>query len=140
MPPNHLHCGTYRNDHLQRGREVRKALKVAALVAVTAAAGCVSVPVTTTVVAEPGKRVTAEESKFSPFWLSPLPPETASRLLDDLLNQCGGADLTGVTIGTSSGWVVIGQVEKIVVSGYCVEPGQTGIAEGASLPKDGKTN
>ena len=119
---------------------MRKRLKVAALVAVAAALGCVSVPVTTTVVAHPGKRVTAEESKFSPFWLSPLPPETASRLIDDLLNQCGGADLTGVTIGTSSGWVVIGQVEKIVVSGYRVEPGQEGIAEGASLPKDRKTN
>ena len=116
---------------------MRRRLNVAALVAVAAALGCVSVPVTTTVVTQPGKRVTAEASKFSPFWLSPLPTETASRLLDDLLNQCEGADLPGVTIGT---WVVIGQVEKMVVSGYCVEPGQAGIADAASLPKDGKTN
>jgi hypothetical protein len=128
------------NNYLHKGSEVRKRLSVAALIAVSAALGCVAVPVTTTVVAEPGRRVTAEESKFSPFWLSPLPPETASRLIDDLLQQCDGADLTGVTIGTSSGWAVIGQVEKIVVSGYCVEPGQAGIAEGVSSHKDGKTN
>jgi hypothetical protein len=53
-------------------------------------------------------------------------------LLDDLLEQCEGADLTGVTIGTEIGFVIVGQVEKIMVSGYCVEPGQEGTGDGAS--------
>jgi hypothetical protein len=57
--------------------------------------------------------------------------ETTSLLLDDLLEQCNGADLTGVTVGSETGWAVIGQTEKIIVSGYCVEPrsGGTGGAE-----------
>ena len=58
--------------------------------------------------------------------------ETASLLLDDLLDQCEGADLTGVTVGTETGWVVIGQTEKIIVTGYCVEPGRSGSADGES--------
>ena len=96
--------------------------KAAALRVLTAVLGCATYPVVTTVVQEPGKRVTAEASKFSFLWLSPLPAETTSQLLDDLLEQCDGADLTGVTIGTETGWVIVGQVEKVVASGYCVEP------------------
>ncbi len=101
---------------------MKKALNGLALVAVTAALGCVTLPVSTTVVTEPGRRVTAEASKFSFLWLTPLPTETASRLLDDLVQQCDRGGLTGVTIGTSTGWAIIGQTEKIIVSGYCVEP------------------
>ena len=61
-----------------------------------------------------------------------MPVETTSQLLDDLLEQCEGADLTGVTIGTESGWVIVGQVEKIMVSGYCVEPSTAGTDDGSS--------
>jgi hypothetical protein len=111
---------------------VKIALRVAALVALAAQLGCATFPVVTTVVNQPGKRVTAEASKFSFLWLSPLPVETTSQLLDDLLEQCEGADLTGVTIGTEIGFVIVGQVEKIMVSGYCVEPGQEGTGDGAS--------
>ena len=100
-----------------------KALKAAALVAVTASLGCVTLPVVATVVTQPGRRVTAEASKFNVFGFSPLPVETSSLLLDDLLEQCEGADLTGVTVGTEKGFAVIGLVEKIVVTGYCVDPG-----------------
>jgi hypothetical protein len=102
---------------------VKKVLKITALMSVTALLGCVSLPVTSTVVTQPGRRVTAEASTFSVFWLSPLPMDTASELLDDLVRQCDGADLTGVTVGTETGWVIIGQTEKIMVTGYCVEPG-----------------
>jgi len=101
---------------------MRKILNAAALVAVTASAGCISLPVSATVVTRPGTRVTAEASKFNPFWLAPLPEGTSADLIDDLLQQCGGAGLTGVTIGTQTAWVIIGQQEKIVASGYCVEP------------------
>jgi hypothetical protein len=94
----------------------------ATLLAVAAVAGCATYPVTTTVVAQPGKRVTAEASKFSFLWMSPLPVETAGELLDDLVRQCDGADLTGVTIGVERAWVVVGETMKIVVSGYCVDP------------------
>jgi hypothetical protein len=94
----------------------------AALLAVVTLAGCATYPVTTTVVAQPGKRVTAQASKFSFLWLSPLPMETAGNLLDDLVRQCEGADLTGVTIGTERAWVVVGETMKIIVSGYCVAP------------------
>ncbi len=111
---------------------MNRALRAAALVAVSAAMGCVSLPVTATVVTQPGRRVTAQESKFSIFWLSPLPMETASRLLDDLIEQCDGRDLTGVTVGSSTGWAVIGQVEKIIVTGYCVETGEGATDDGAS--------
>jgi hypothetical protein len=101
---------------------VKNTLKAAALIAVAAQLGCATMPVVTTVVDQPGKRVTAEASKFSFLWLSPLPAETTGQLLDDLLEQCEGADLTGVTIGTENGWVIIGEVVKVVASGYCVEP------------------
>ena len=89
--------------------------------AVTVVAGCVSFPVSATVVTHPGTRVTAEASKLNPLWLSPLPESTSADLVDDLLKQCGGRGLTGVTIGTKTAWVVIGQQEKIVATGYCVE-------------------
>jgi len=98
----------------------------ATLVAVVTLAGCATYPVTTTVVAQPGKRVTAQASKFSFLWLSPLPMETAGDLLDDLVRQCEGADLTGVTIGTERAWVVVGETMKIIVSGYCVDPDRGG--------------
>jgi hypothetical protein len=55
------------------------------------------------------------------LWLSPLPPETSADLLADLMEQCGNRGVTGVTIGTQTGWVVIGQQEKIVATGYCVK-------------------
>ena len=102
---------------------MKRILPVAALAALTLVLGCFSVPVTTTVVTEPGRRVTAEATKFNVFWVTPLPTETASLLIEDLLDQCEGADLTGVTIGTQTGWVIIGQQEKVMASGYCVEPG-----------------
>ena len=101
---------------------MRKQLNATVLVAAVAVLGCATYPVATTVVTQPGKRVTAEASKFSFLWLSPLPMETASELLDDLLEQCEGADLTGVTIGSQRAWVIIGETAKIIVSGYCVEP------------------
>ena len=101
---------------------MNKAIKAAALIAVTASLGCVTLPVVATVVTQPGRRVTAEASKFNVFGLSPLPVETSSLLLDDLLEQCDGADLTGVTVGTEKGFAVIGVTEKIVVTGYCVDP------------------
>ncbi|MGB5674504.1 MAG: hypothetical protein WBO43_08170 [Gemmatimonadota bacterium] len=50
-----------------------------------------------------------------------MPEETAGELLDDLLQQCGGEGLTGVTIATQTAFVIIGQQEKIVATGYCVE-------------------
>jgi len=63
--------------------------------------------------------------------------ETASRLLDDLLEQCEGADLTGVTIGRQSAFAVVGAVEKIMVSGYCVDPGPGGRTEGPQEERRG---
>ena len=100
---------------------MRKFIHIAALASITTLLGCISIPVTSTVVSEPGKRVTAEQKKFSFLWLSPLPLETASLLLDDILRQCDGADLTGVTVGTQTAFAVVGQVEKVIVSGYCVD-------------------
>lgn len=111
----------------------RKAL---AFVAATLVLGCGTYPVAATVVAQPGRAVEAEASKFSPFWLSPLPIETSGELLDDLLKQCGGTGLTGVTITTSIAWAVIGQVEKMRASAYCVEPSPAAPADDASLPSD----
>jgi hypothetical protein len=101
-----------------------KRFNALAVVALTVVLGCGTVPVVATVVAQPGKRVTAAASKFSPLWLSPLPTETSSELLDDLLGQCDGADLTGVTITTSIAFAVIGQVETMRASAYCVVPSQ----------------
>jgi hypothetical protein len=111
---------------------VRKVLYTGALVAVVAALGCATYPVATTVVTQPGRQVTAEASKFSFLWLSPLPVETTSALLDDILEQCEGADLTGVTIGTERAWVIVGETMKIIVSGYCVEPDGGGLDAEAS--------
>ena len=108
-----------------------KKLDALILVGVTVLLGCGTYPVAATVVAQPGRAVTAEASKFSPFWLSPLPIETSGELLDDLLDPCDGAGLTGVTITTSIAWAVIGQVEKMRASAYCVEPSRAAPVEGA---------
>ncbi|MGD8727065.1 MAG: hypothetical protein PVH40_05435 [Gemmatimonadales bacterium] len=105
---------------------MRKIVYAGVLVAVAALVGCATYPVATTVVTQPGRRVSAEASKFSFLWLSPLPVETTSRLLDDIIEQCAGADLTGVTVGTERAWVVVGETMKISVSGYCVEPSEAG--------------
>jgi hypothetical protein len=74
------------------------------------------------VAAQPGRFVAAEATKFSILWLTPLPVETASDLVDDLVRQCDGAGLTGVTVATQTAWAFVGQNEKMVASGYCVEP------------------
>ena len=116
------HIGGTVINRIRKEREVKKALKAVAPVGVLAMMGCISLPVATTVVTQPGRRVTAEASTFSFLWLQPLPMETASLLLDDILEQCGGSDLTGVTVATETGWAFVGQTEKIIVSGYCVEP------------------
>ena len=100
---------------------MKRRFHAAALVALTAVAGCISIPVAATVATQPGRLVTAEASKFSILWLAPLPVETASQLVDDLIRQCDGADLTGVTVATQTAWAVIGQQEKMIASGYCVE-------------------
>lgn len=113
-----------------------RTINALALIGVTAVLGCVTVPVAATVVVQPGRRVTAEATKFSPLWLSPLPTETSSELLDDLLDQCEGAGLTGVTITTSVAWAFIGQVEKIRASAYCVDASQAGPVGGASPRPD----
>ena len=112
---------------------MKTALKALTLVAVTLAPACATVPIAATDVTQPGRKVTAEASKFSPFWLSPLPTETAAQLLDEILEQCGGAGLTGVTVGIQKAFAGIGQVEKMVVSGYCVEPGEDRTAAGDVL-------
>ena len=100
---------------------MRRILVAAVLAVVVVSAGCVSIPVAATVVNRPGTRVTAEASKFNPFWLAPLPMETSAKLVDDLLQKCGGKGLTGLTIGTQTAWAVIGQNEKMVATAYCTE-------------------
>jgi len=105
---------------------MRRPIIAAALVATMASTGCLTIPVAANVVTQPGRQVIAEASTFSALWLSPLPAETASQLLDELVEQCDGGGLTGVTVVTETGWAIIGQTEKIVVSGYCVEGGGAG--------------
>jgi hypothetical protein len=105
---------------VHKERVVRTKVKAAALVVVFALMGCATYPVTTTVVTQPGKRVTAEKSKFSIFWLTPLPAETAGGLVDELLEKCSGQDLTGVTVSVERAWVIVGENMRIVASGYCV--------------------
>jgi hypothetical protein len=95
-------------------------INVPALLAVTLVVGCGTNSVTLSTLPEPaGRRVTAEVSKFSPLWLSPLSLEKAAELLTDLNDQCGGTGVTGITTRTSITWVVIGQIEKVEVVGYC---------------------
>jgi hypothetical protein len=79
-------------------------------------------PVAANVATQPGRLVTADASQFSILWLTPLPMETARELIDDLVRQCDGAGLTGVTVAMQTAWAFVGQNEKMVASGYCVEP------------------
>ena len=95
--------------------------RIAALVSIVAAAGCYTVPISTNVATNPRMKVTSEASKLNVLWITPLPPETSAELLADLMEQCGNRGVTGVTIGTQVGFAVIGQQEKIVATGYCVE-------------------
>ena len=105
---------------------MKKVVEALTLVSLLAVVGCATYPVAATVVIQPDRRVSADASKFSFLWLSPLPLETASQLLDELVEQCDGADVTGVTTAINVGFAVIGQQERMFVSGYCAEPGQAG--------------
>ena len=66
---------------------MRTRMRAAGLAVAFLVAGCATYPVTTTVVTQPGKRVTAEQSKFSLLWLSPLPAETTGALVDELVDK-----------------------------------------------------
>jgi hypothetical protein len=98
-----------------------KRLRVLALAALLVTAGCMTYPIAATVITEPGERVVAEASKFSFLFLSPLPSSTGGELLNELVEQCGGGSVTGITTGMSVAFAVIGQVETMTVSGYCTE-------------------
>jgi hypothetical protein len=98
-----------------------RSLRIAALISILAAVGCYTIPISTNVATNPGMKVTSEASKLNVLWITPLPPETSAELLADLMEQCGNRGVTGVTIGTQVGFAVIGQQEKIVATGYCVE-------------------
>jgi hypothetical protein len=105
---------------------VKRALQTLTLVSLLAVVGCFTYPVAATVVTQPARRVSASVIKFSFLWLTPLPLETASDLMDELIEQCDGAGVTGVTTAVNVGFAVIGQQERMLVSGYCAEPGQPG--------------
>ena len=99
-----------------------KAVRALAALTAVLVAGCATTAVSLSVLQHPGREVRAEVSKFSILWLSPITLERARELLDDLNEQCVGTGVTGVTTKTSSTWVLIGQIEKVEVSGYCIEP------------------
>jgi hypothetical protein len=101
---------------------VKKIFVALVLASLLPTLGCFTYPVAATTVTKPARHVTAHASKFSFLWLSPLPVETASRLLDELIEQCDGADVTGVTTAVSVGFAVVGQQERMMASGYCAEP------------------
>jgi len=97
-----------------------RSIRIAGLSLATVLAGCGTNSVTLSTLPEPGgTMVTAEVSKFSPLWLSPLPVEEAAGLLANLNEQCGGTGVNGITTRTSITWVVIGQIEKVEAVGYC---------------------
>mgnify|MGYP001136856879 CR=1 FL=1 len=99
---------------------MRGSVRAALAAVVISASACATYPVASTVVSDPGRRVSAEVSTFSVLWLQPLPLSAASDLLQDLVDQCGGP-VTGVTTAIKVGFAVIGQTEKMRISGYCVE-------------------
>ena len=110
---------------------MNKTLKALALAFLTGVVGCATYPVAATVVDQPGRRVSAQQTKFSFLWLTPLPVETASNLMDELVAQCGGANVTGITTAVNVGFAVIGQQERMIISGYCAEPDRAGGGGGA---------
>lgn len=98
-------------------KTILKGLLPVALLFTTA---CVTFPVASTIVDNPGRAVSAEASAFSFLWLTPLPVETASELLQQLVDECGGA-VTGVTTSISTGYAFIGQQERMLVAGFCAD-------------------
>ena len=66
---------------------MKRRWKATAVLGLLAVGGCMTYPVAATSVVEPGRRVSAEATKFSFLWLSPMPLETASRLLDELVER-----------------------------------------------------
>ena len=67
----------------------------------------------------PGRRVTAEVSKFNILGLTSLTQERLEQLLNDLNDQCAGAGVTGVTTRTSTTFAIIGSIERVEATGYC---------------------
>jgi hypothetical protein len=104
-----------------KGGLMKKTFGALGLAVLLATSGCMTYPVAATNIIEPQERVSAEASKFSFLFLSPLPSDTGGKLLHELVEQCGGGSVTGITTGMSLAFLVIGQQETMTVSGYCTD-------------------
>lgn len=83
--------------------------------------GCGPVSYSLSEIEEPNEKVSVERSKFSFLWLSPIKMNEASELVDELKAKCDGGQVTGIMARSSAAWAVIGQVEKLELTGYCTD-------------------
>jgi len=98
-----------------------KTVKSIGVLAMVLLAGCATTAVSVSVLQNPGREVSAHASHFSVLWLSPISIERAHELLEELDEKCDGRGVTGITTKTSSTWVLVGQIERVEVTGYCVD-------------------
>lgn len=69
---------------------------------------------------EPGsEEVTASSSRFNLLGLTPTTLEELAALRNDLVEQCGGGEVTGLVTRYSTTYAIIGSIERAEVTGYC---------------------
>lgn len=93
--------------------------RASSLALIVTAAACATVSVSYSDIAPGTQAVTAESSKFNFLGLTPTPIERIYALRDDLRQQCGGREVTGIVARSSTVYAIIGVVEKTQVAGYC---------------------
>lgn len=92
------------------------------LVFVLAASACATAGVSYSEIEPGSEEVTATSSRFNVLGLTPTTLEELTALRNELAEQCGGRDVTGLVTRYSTIYAIIGVFEKAEVSGYCAEP------------------
>jgi hypothetical protein len=87
-------------------------------------AGCAStLPITSGGIIErnTGKKVTSAQSVYNFLGLNPLSLDASEKAIADLQSQCGGKNVTGVTVLATWNFAFFGSRDAIETSGYCAE-------------------
>lgn len=100
---------------------MRKTGKTAILLTFSILTACATMGISLSSI-EPGTRpVSAQASEINILGLNPISIERINELRDGLLEQCDGGAVTGVVARMSTTYAIIGVIEKVEVSGYCVQ-------------------
>lgn len=91
------------------------------LVVVLAASACATAGVSYSEIELGSEEVTATSSRFNVLGLTPTTLEELTALRDELVEKCGGREVTGLVTRYSTTYAIIGVIERAEVTGFCSE-------------------